>query len=453
MPEEASMDEAIVVLKDSERKRRIKGHIGGNAAVPLAFVDALIKSNLFPAQDDPSKRPMFTCIHPLDKRVADFYSEQNCKRFEHRLFFNSAFTRAAVNEGRAHYQRATIFGTNADLVALGTNTVIMSVQGPDQNGNYSYGAKCGALPTALGLADLVIAERNKQMPFVHGTLVPGRFINILVDTDYPLPTYPLPTEEADEKSRKTGRIIAFGLMEDNCGLQLGISAISRVVADGIIERGLRNLYIFSELFENAMKRLVELGIVTKSEATFVFFASQKDYDWLGENSEKLKIYLRPCSHTNDPRIIAQQPKLRAINSAMEVDLEANVRADTRGGPTDVYQGVGGQPDFVRGVNYSRDGLVIIALPSVSEKGIPKIVPSLKLGCTHTADSYDRVVVVTENGYVRPHGLSQTELAFAMAHLAAGEHREELLKHVRDTYKMKNIQLKGFTSYEQIFGSS
>ena len=314
-----------------------------------------------------------------------------------------------------------------------------------------------AVNTAKANGGIVIAERNKKMPFILGTTIDESKIDYMLETDYPLPVSPV--HQPDEHAKKIGRLITELYITDGATLQYGIGKVPEAVTDAIIEKGVKDLGIYTELFADAMRKLVEKKVITNkfSDVNFsissIFLAAdQSGYDWLNYNSS---IQSRPCNITNSILKIAQQHKMIAINSAIGVDLHGNIWADSLKG-REIYSGIGGQADFLRGSYLSKKGYGIIAMESTTLSGISKIVDMCPEGITTTAIAADPVIIVTENGAFNPKGLNLVEHAIGIAHLASPENRDILLKKIYDSpefYKPKEALRektpKGFTPYEKI----
>jgi acyl-CoA hydrolase len=234
--------------------------------------------------------------------------------------------------------------------------------------------------------------------------------------------------------------------------------VPEAVTAAIIRKGTKDLGIRTELFADAMRRLVEKGLVTNkyltnrfSIATVFLSSSPEGYKWYDNNSS---LQSRPSDRTNGILHIASEHKMVAINSALGVDLHGNIWADSMQA-RNIYSGVGGQADFLRGAYLSEGGIPIIAMKSTT-RNLSKIVDKSPEGITTTAIPADPVVIVTENGAFDPRGLSITEHAVGIAHLAAPEYREKLLKHIFESNVFNKPALairggrpKGFIPYEVI----
>ena len=186
--------------------------------------------------------------------------------------------------------------------------------------------------------------------------------------------------------------------------------------------------------------------------SFFLSGDQAGYDWLHYNSA---VQSRPADYTNSILTVADQPNMISINSAIGVDLHGNIWADSMKA-RQIYSGVGGQCDFIRGANLSRGGVPIIALKSVTGKGVSKIVDMCPEGITTTAIAADPVVIVTENGAFDPRGLSISERAVGIAHLASASVKESLLREIYDSPQFHHAKgaltdgvPKGFHAYHTI----
>ncbi|RKX24655.1 MAG: acetyl-CoA hydrolase [Candidatus Zixiibacteriota bacterium] len=403
----------------------------------------------------------------LGERLKPLFSEERCQSLTHRVIFNSHLTRRAVNKGWAKYHPMHLSEVPKYIrTHVKPNIVILTVSGPDPAGNYSLGTTVEGVPAAIQAArrqgGLIIAEHNRQMPFVLGSTIPRDYIDYLLETDYPLPASPV--HEPDEVAQKIGDIIAAMYIKDGSEsepgstLQYGIGEVPEAVTTAIINRGYKDLAIHTELFASAMIKLVQKGVVTnrwKPDINFaissIFLAeSKEEYDWLHFNSS---VQSRPCDFTNSVFEIAQQPRMVTINSAIGVDLHGNIWADSLDARK-IYSGVGGQSDFIRGAQYSAGGVAIIAMKSMTKDGISKIVDRAPAGITTTATPSDEVIFVTENGAFDPRGLSLGERAVATAHLAAPTERDALLKIIYDNpaFHRPSEALKkgvrGFTTFEE-----
>lgn len=427
----------------------------GNSCTPQLLLKQII--------DDESIRDIDILSLLLLGDTGEIFSEKVCQRINHRVLFAGSDSRQALNHGYASYQMMHLSDIPHQLKDyIKPNVVLLTVSGPDNGGNYSYGGTVEGLKAAVETArankGLVIAEKNNQMPFVLGTTIKENEIDYLIETDYELPVSPV--KQPDSIAQRIGNLIAELYIEDGSTLQYGIGEVPAAVTQAIIRKGLKDIGIYTELFADSMRELVTEGIVTNryAAANFsigsIFLSSTKEgYDWLDYNSS---VQSRPCDTTNNVLKIAQQHKMTAINSAIGVDLHGNIWADALQGRM-VYSGIGGQADFLRGSYLSRKGYGIIAMKSETQKGISKIMKLCPEGITTTAIAADPVIIVTENGAFNPMGLNIAEHVVGIAHLAQPAVKEELLRYIYDSkvYHKPQIALKdgapkGFVSYDSVF---
>lgn len=430
-------------------------YTGGNAATPQILLKQLI--------EDTSIKDVELISVLLLGNIEKLFSKETCQRIKHRIIFSGPYSRKALNEGLATYQVMHLSNVpNQIKNYLKPNVVFIQVSGPDKGGNYSYGTTVeglrAAVENAVASGGIIIAENNRHMPFILGTTIHESNIDYLIETDYPLPV--IPYLRPDETAKKIGQLITELYISDGSTLQYGIGKVPEAVTDAIIDKGIKDIGIYTELFTDSMQKLIEKKIVNNkySDLDFsissIFLANdKKGYDWLDYNSS---VQSRPCNFTNSILNIAQQHKMIAINSAIGVDLHGNIWADSLKG-RQIYSGIGGQADFLRGANLSKHGYAIIAMESVTSNGISKIIDMCPEGITTTAIAADPVIIVTENGAFNPMGLSLVEHAIAIAHLAEPKSKEILLRKIYDSpefYKSKTALSgkipKGFTPYEQLF---
>ena len=353
--------------------------------------------------------------------------------YRERFFFNSLFvssnTRSVVNSMDGDYvpvflsQIPQLFKKNI----LPLDVALIHVSPPDAHGYCSLGTSVDIARTAADLARHVIAQVNPRMPRTHGDgFIHISKIHSLVWQEEELPE----TDHSGTTSEiveKIGANIA-GLVEDGATLQLGIGNIPDQVLKNLADH--KDLGLHTEMFSDGVIPLIESGVInnrrkklnTGRSVTSFIFGTRKLYDFVNDNPE---IRAMDISYVNDTSIIRQNPKVTAINSAIEIDLTGQVCADSMG----VYQysGIGGQMDFIRGASLSEGGLPIIALPSVTSMGASRIVPFLKEGAGVVTTRGHVHWVVTEYGSVNLFGKNLKQRAEALIKIAHPTHREWLEK--------------------------
>ncbi len=430
-------------------------YIAGNAATPQVLLKQMAR--------DTDIQDVETLSILLLGDIKELFSEEACSRIRHRIIFNGPHSREAMNNGWARYQLIHLSDVPKQLKEyIKPNVVLLTVSGPDNGGNYSLGTTVegvqAAIESALANKGLVIAERNANMPFVLGTTIHESKIDYLIDTNYELPVSPVHTP--DERSKRIGDLIAELYIYDGSTLQYGIGEVPEAVTDAIVRKGVRDLGIYTELFADAMRTLVQKGIVTNkylrnnfSVSTIFLAGSKEGYDWLDFNSS---VQSRPSSQTNKIMFISEQPGMISINSAIGADLHGNIWADSLDA-RQIYSGIGGQADFMRGSYLSKGGGPIIGMKSTTDDGQSKILDMCPKGITTTAIAADPVVIVTENGAFNPRGLTIAEHAVGIAHLAEEKYKEALLKEIYESKSfhkpraaLKDVVKKGFISYDDVF---
>lgn len=348
------------------------------------------------------------------------------ERFRVNALFVGSNTREAVKEGRADY--IPVFLSEVPSLfskgILPIDVALIQVSPPDKHGFCSLGVSVEATRAAVLSARHVIAQVNPRMPRTHGDgLIHVENLQVAVEVDEPIFEHghgtPSPTEA------EIGRHCA-SLIEDGATLQMGIGAIPDAVLASLASH--RDLGVHSEMFSDGVVDLVERGVITgrlkryhpgKLVASFVM-GTRRLYDFVDDNPQ---VALLDVGYVNDVSVIRRNPKVTAINSAIEVDLSGQVCADSIG--SRIYSGVGGQMDFIRGASVSEGGKPIIALPSTTKKGESRIVPRLKAGAGVVTTRANVHYVVTEFGGVNLYGMNLRQRAAALIQIAHPDHREAL----------------------------
>lgn len=357
--------------------------------------------------------------------------------FEVNAFFVGGNIRKAVNEGHANY--IPMFLSEIPKAFrqghIPIDVALITVSPPDKNGYCTLGVSCDISKAAVDMARIVIAEVNHTMPTIWGAgVIHISEIDAYVETDYQVySAEPAPLSEDDIK---IGQFIA-PIIEDGSTLQMGIGGIPNAVLSQLKHH--KNLGIHTELCSDGIVELVHCGAINGSQKTIhpgtiiSGFAngSKAFYDFLDKNP---LVRLLESDFTNNPHIIAKNPKVVAINSAIEIDLFGQICADSIGSMQ--YSGVGGQVDFMRGAGLSKGGKPIIAINSRTGKGLSKIVTQLKQGASVTTSRAHVHYVATEYGIVNLFGKNLTERAKALISIAHPEDRERLSREAFEILKIK-----------------
>lgn len=379
---------------------------------PKAFVDAEI-------------------FHIWTLGVTPYTEEKFQRNFRHNAFFIGGSAREAVNKGMADY--TPIFLSKApDLFRRGIipiDVALIQLSMPDVHGYMSYGISVDTVKSATENAKMVMAQVNKHMPRTHGdSFIHVEDVDFIIPFHEPLLEYPSTTP--DETYHKIGKYVAR-LVEDGSTIQVGYGNIP----DGILSslKHKKDLGIHTELLTDGIVRLMKEGVITnrkksihkgKTVAAFCM-GSRETYEYLHDNPE---IEMHPIEYTNNPLVIAQNTKMIAINTALQVDLTGQATAESLGHI--FYSGVGGQADFMRGALLG-GGKTILALPSTAKNGeVSRIVPFLQEGAGVTLTRGDTQYVVTEYGIAYLQGKNIRERAMELISIAHPKFRTWLLEEAK-----------------------
>jgi len=352
------------------------------------------------------------------------------KKFKESFRMNSLFVseniREAVNSGRGDY--VPIFLSEIPMLfrknILPLDVALIHVSEPDQHGFCSLGTSVDIASAAVKSARKIIAQVNPLMPRSHGDgIIHIKDIDALVYAETELPSI-----TQGHSNEITTRIAAkcAELVEDGATLQMGIGSVPDAVLANLGNH--KGLGVHTEMFSDGIIPLIEKGIVTnefkrkhrgKTVASFVL-GTRKLYDFIDDNPA---VAMLGIDYVNDASVIRTNPKVVAINGAIEVDITGQVCSDSIG--TYHYSGVGGQVDFMRGAALSDGGKPIIALPSTTSKGESRIVSFLKPGAGVVTTRAHAHYVVTEYGVAYLFGKNMRQRAKALIEIAHPNHREQL----------------------------
>jgi acyl-CoA hydrolase len=392
----------------------------GSAATPIHLISKLIEQKA---------RLQNVELVSITQKGIDLNSTELEGHFYINSLFVSESNRGAVNSKRGDY--VPIFLSDIPRLfyqgILPIDVAIVHVSPPDKHGFCSLGTSVDIARAAVLTAKKVIAQINPNMPRVHGdAFIPFSKFDAAVWVDEALPeaTFKVENEEIVEK---IGAQVAE-LVEDGATLQLGIGSIPDAVLKKLTNH--KNLGLHTEMFSDGVIPLIENGTINNSLkekvrgfcVTSFLLGSKKLYDFVDDNPIVKSLEI---NYVNNPKVIAQNPKVTAINSAIEVDVTGQVCSDSIGAYQ--YSGIGGQLDFIRGASMSKGGKPIIALPSITGKGISRIVPFLKQGAGVVTTRGDIHWLITEYGKVNLFGMNMEQRAKAIINLAHPNFREELEK--------------------------
>ncbi len=320
------------------------------------------------------------------------------------------------------------------------DVILMNVSMPDEHGYCSMGTSLDVTVSGYEMAKVVIAQVNPNVPrvFGDGQMHISEFDAVVESND---PLVEVPALASTEDDVKIGNYIAE-YIPDGATLQIGVGGIPNAVLRALSSH--KNLGIHTEAMVEEMVPLIESGAINNSQKTLfngksvgsLALGTRKLYDFMHNNPS---LIMKDCAYTNNPAIIAQNPNMRSINAAIEVDLSGQVCADSIG--TRIYSGIGGQNDFMYGSTLSPGGMNFIALSSMTNKGKSKITPFLTPGAGVTTNRYIIQNIVTEYGLANLKGKSYAERARALINIAHPSVREELEKEAFSRFGASFLNLK------------
>jgi 4-hydroxybutyrate CoA-transferase len=419
--------QAVCAIKSGDRI-----FLSGNASVPRKVLSAIVEYA-------PNLNDVEVC-QALSIASSHYVAPGMEKHLRVNSMFISENIRKAVQEGRADFTPVLLseFPLLFKNGYLPLDVAIVHVSPPDEHGYCSFGVEVGLTKTAAESAKCIIAEVNQQMPRTLGdSFIHVSKLNHIVPVDYPLPEVHMAEAGRSVVTEKIASYISE-LIPDGATMQLGIGAIPNAVLKYLYQK--RDLGIHSELFSDGVIALVEAGVVTNARKTLhpgkiiagFVIGTQGLYDWVDNNP---LIELHPTEYVNDPFVIAQNERMVAINSAIEVDLTGQVCADSIG--PKLYSGVGGQLDFIYGASRSKGGVPIIALPSTTTlkdgTKVTRIAAMLKQGAGVVTSRNHVRYVVTEYGVADLYGKSIRQRAQQLISIAHPDFRADLEKQAGELH--------------------
>lgn len=415
--------EALSVIKSGSRV-----FIQGSAQTPLYLLRELARK----APELTNVELVFITVQgdiTVDKPEYKDSFHINC-------MFVSESVRKAVNDGRADFipvflsDIPDLFRNQMDI-----DVALIQVSPPDQHGYCSLGVSVDIARSAVNTARHIIAQVNPSVPRTHGdSLIHTERFDYMVYHEEPLPEVDYGSKTGEEEFQ-IGKHIA-GMIEDGSTIQMGIGTIPDAVLKSLYNH--KNLGVHTEMCSDGIIDLVDKDIINNSKKrihpykTVTGFAvgTRKLYDYVHDNPSFVFLDI---DYVNDPHVIRRNPKVVAVNSAIEVDITGQVCADSIG--TRQYSGIGGQMDFMRGAALSEGGKPIIALTSRTTKGISRIVPFLKEGAGVVTTRGHVHYVVTEYGIAYLYGKNLRDRARALINISHPDDRESLERACFDRFKM------------------
>lgn len=426
-----SADQAVRLIEDGDHV-----YIQGSTSVPEALCDALAR------RGNELRDVTLYSAFCVAKGPAPYCRPEYKDAFLVDSFFVSNSVRKWIEEG---YGTMTprFLGEVPALFRDGTcrvDVALINCSLPDENGFVSFGVSADLATAAVECADRVIAQINPNMPYSYGDpLIHISKLTAAVYVDEPL--VEVPTPSPTEAEIRIGNAIAEHI-PDGATLQIGVGGIPNAVIRAL--EGHKHLGLHTEAMTDGVLPLLEKGIIDNSEKKIMpgvsvaslALGSKRLYDFMNYNKD---IIFKDVAWTNNPFIIAQNPKVMSINSCLEIDLTGQVCADSIG--TRIFSSVGGQHDFVYGSSQSQGGLSFLAMLATTNKGHNKIKPILTPGAGVVTTRFQTNFIVTEYGCVNLRGKNLAERAKLMISVAAPQFREELERAATDRFGYSFLRLK------------
>lgn len=410
-----SAAEAVKLIKSGDSV-----FIQGSTSIPEVLVQAMTD------RADELRDVKVYSAFAIGRFDAPYAKRELRDSFEPLSFFVANNLRNAINEGVAQTIPAFLgeipFLFRSGQVPL--DVTLLNVSEPDEEGYCSYGVSADLAFSAAECSKTIIAQVNKYMPRTFGDpVIHVSKIDAMVRGDEPL--VEVPTVIPNDVERRIGNFIAQEI-PDGATLQIGVGGIPNAVLDAL--QGHKHLGLHTEAMTDGVVPLIQKGIIDNSlkkiypgqSVACLCLGSQRLYDYLDGNRD---VVIRDVAWTNDPQNIRQNPKVMAVNSAIEVDLTGQICADSIG--ERIFSGVGGQHDFMYGGALSEGGKCFIALPSITSKGISKIVPTLTKGAGVVTTRFQAQYIATEHGIVYLRNKSLAERAKLLISIADPSVREDL----------------------------
>lgn len=416
-------NEALNLIKSNDRV--VLGHACGE---PTYLVDTLVKKA--------EQYRNVEIIHMVAMGNAEYCRPEFENNFRHHALFVGGVTRNAVAQGRADFTPSYFYRIPRLFFdgSLPIDVCLLQTSPPDDNGLLSLGISVDYTLAAANAAKIVIVQINKNMPKTYGSSISVNDVTAIVEYDAPL--LELKSPKITEVEEAIGRNCAQ-LIKDGDTLQLGIGAIPDAVL--LFLKDKKDLGIHSEMFSDGVVDLAERGVITNSKktshkgkfiATFLM-GTKKLYDFVNNNPN---VEMYPVDYVNDPTVVMKEDNIVSINSCVQMDLMGQAASESIG--LLQISGTGGQVDFIRGADMSKNGRSILAFPSTAAKGtVSKIVALLDEGAAVTTSRCDVDYAVTEYGIAKLKGKTLEQRAAALISIAHPDFRQELAKIYKNRFNI------------------
>ncbi|KAG9391038.1 Acetate [Carpediemonas membranifera] len=417
-PKLVSVDSAVKGIRSNTRV-----WLHGTSATPTPLVEAMVRRH-------ESLSNVEVC-HVHTEGSADYAKKEFSKSFKMNAEFVAHNVRNEVNQPHATMTPIMLHQIPKLIRSkdFPVDTTIIQCSPPDRHGFMSLGSNVIATKVAMDHSRQVIGMINPNFPRTFGdATVHMDEVDVLCEEAMPL--HCNASRAGGEIEQTIGKNVA-SLIEDGSTLQIGFGGVPDAVMGFLTSH--KDLGIHTEMLSEGVVDLMQKGVINNAKkavmpnrmvASFAL-GSARLFETINDHPG---LMMMNVDWTNDPRVIAQNPKVIAVNGAIEVDLTGQSVADSIG--TRIHSGVGGQLDFMRGAAMSEGGKPIIALPSRTKKGAARIVPWIKQGAGVVTGRYDIDYVVTEYGIAKLWGKSLEERAKALIAIAHPDDRANLTAEAR-----------------------
>ena len=424
-------DEAVKLIKNGDHV-----YIQGSTSIPETLVAAMTR------RGHELRGVVLHSGFSVADREAPYCKPEYKDSFLVDTCFVSNYVRRLIAEG---YGATTprFLGEVPALFRDGTwpvDVVLLNCSMPDEEGYVSFGVSADLATAATECAKTVIAQLNPHMPFSFGDpVIHVSRLAAAVEVNDPL--VEVPTPEPGPTETAIGNAIAEHI-PDGATLQIGVGGIPNAVIRALANH--KHLGLHTEAMTDGVLPLIRSGVIDNSQkkvypgksVACLALGSKKLYELMDYNRDMI---FKDVAWTNDPFIIAQNPKVMAINSCLEIDLTGQICADSIG--TRIFSGIGGQHDFVYGASRSEGGLSFLAMTSTTSKGIGKIKPVLTPGAGVVTTRFQANYIVTEHGIVNLRGKSLPERAKLLISIANPADREALDRAAFDRFGYSYSRLR------------
>lgn len=392
------------------------------AATPTRFLDYLARKEAL--------IDFYEIIHMIPLGDSPYFKDENKHKIKHNSLFVGKSTRDIVFKNIADYTPIHFSSIPKYIANLSPDLCVIQVSRTINN-KVSLGVSVDYGYQAFKSSKIKIGIQNKFMPYTYGD---GEIeideFDYIVEDHAKLHEISTIISQSQEVYNRIANHISQ-IIRDNCTLQLGIGNIPDMVLTKLHDK--KNLGIHSEMVSDSIIDLIDRGVINNLNKSInkglnvVSFAigTKKLYDYLDLNKNFL---FKSVDYVNNPLNISHNLNMVSINSALEVDLQGQVNAETLDGKQ--ISGVGGQVDFVRGSQLSSGGISVIALPSTDKtEKISRIVSKINSKNIITTTRNDVDYICTEYGIVQLSGKSTYERKRLMVSISHPMFRESLRKEI------------------------